>query len=109
MYILHVTYNLKEGKMAEWLAALRVLQIAEKTRREAGNIEYAYYVPADGSNKVLLVELWESKEHQQAHLTSPHLAELAKVREEFVESVDPTAQKNTSMYVHVYLPFVKEP
>jgi quinol monooxygenase YgiN len=88
MYILHVTYNLKEGKMAEWLAALRVLQVAEKTRREAGNIEYAYYVPADGSNKVLLVELWENRDFQQAHLKSPHLAELAKVKEEFVESVD---------------------
>ena len=88
MYILHVTYNLKEGRMQDWLAALKGLRIAEKTRREAGNIEYAYYVPADGSNKVLLVELWENREFQQAHLNSPHLAELAKVKEEFVESVD---------------------
>lgn len=88
MYILHVTYNLKEGRMEDWLAALRVLQVAEKTRREPGNIEYAYYLPADGSNKVLLVELWESKEFQQAHLNAPHLAELTKVKEEFVESVD---------------------
>ena len=37
---------------------------------------------------MLLVELWESKEFQQAHLNAPHLAELAKVKEEFVESVD---------------------
>ena len=88
MYILHVTYNLKEGRMDDWLATLRVLQVAEKTRKEAGNIEYAYYVPADGSNKVLLVELWESKDFQQAHLNAPHLAELAKVKSDFVESVD---------------------
>ena len=41
MYILHVTYNLKEGRMEDWLAALRVLQVAEKSRREQGNIAYA--------------------------------------------------------------------
>ena len=86
MFLLHVTYEVKEGKKEKLLRKLSELQVAEKTREEAGNYDYTYYLPADGSNTVFLTELWESREAQQAHLQSEHIKDWAAVKGDYVEN-----------------------
>ncbi|MCR5369649.1 MAG: antibiotic biosynthesis monooxygenase [Clostridium sp.] len=86
MFVLHVTFEVKEGKREELLKVLSELQVAEETRKEAGNYDYTYYLPADGRNIVFLTELWESREHQQNHLQSDHIKKWAAVKGEYVEN-----------------------
>lgn len=86
MLILHVTYDVKEGMREAFLEKLAELQVAEKTRSEKGNLDYTYYLPADGSNRVFLAELWESRELQAAHIKSEHIQALAAVKNDYVNS-----------------------
>ena len=58
MFLLHVTFEVKEGKREELLKKLSELQVAEKTRKEKGNYDYTYFLPVDGRNIVFLTELW---------------------------------------------------
>ena len=84
MFILHVTYEVKEGMREAFLARLSELQVGEKSRAEEGNIDYSYYLPADGSNRVFLAEIWESRAAQEKHIGSDHVKALAAVKSEYV-------------------------
>ena len=86
MYILHVTYELKEGMREEYLQKLHELKIAELTRQEKGNLDYTYYVSPDKENIVFLTEIWESAEDQKAHMQSPHLKMLAEIKPVYVQN-----------------------
>lgn len=44
---------------------------------------YEYYFSADRENEILLLEKWESKEHQQKHACKPHLSQLGKIKEKY--------------------------
>ena len=85
MFILHVTYKVKEGKREAFLEKLAELEIAEKSRREAGNIDYTYYLPVSGENEVFLCEVWESRETQQAHTGTAHFKALGEVKADYVD------------------------
>ena len=86
MFLLHVTFEVKEGKREELLKKLSELQVAEKTRKEKGNYDYTYFLPVDGRNIVFLTELWESREDQQIHLQSEHIKAWAAVKGDYVEN-----------------------
>ena len=85
MYILHVTYKVKEGLREEFLQKLSELQVAEKSRAEAGNVDYTYYLPADGSNQVFLAEVWDSTAAQTAHTHTEHFQALAGIKNTYVD------------------------
>ena len=88
MYILHVTYDVKEGMREEFLQKLQELQVAQKSREEEGNIDYTYYLPADGSNQVFLVEVWESVAAQEAHTHTEHFYALAGIKNTYVDKTE---------------------
>ncbi len=57
--------------------------VIEASRNDAGSLRYDYYFSAERENEILLVETWESKEHQQAHLTMPQMKKLAELKEKY--------------------------
>ncbi len=80
----YVTYTLPEGTdRKEYVAALAATGAIDKSREEAGCIRYDFFYPVDSENQVFLLEQWESREHQQAHLQSAHYAEFKAVKESF--------------------------
>ena len=70
MYVLNVYQYVKPGKTQEYLAKLRENEICEIAEKEPGCHMYQFYVPNDdkGEEHVLLVEKWENRDYQQAHL-----------------------------------------
>ena len=88
MLVLHVTYEVKEGMREVFLKKLAELQVAEKTRAEQGNRDYTYYLPADGSNRIFLAEVWESRELQAAHMKSDHIQALAAIKNDYVDRTE---------------------
>lgn len=80
MIVLNVTYKCSPEKRAAFLEKLNEEGLAAACRAEAGNIKYDYYLPADGSDELLLVEKWQNAEALKAHAAEPHFARIGEVK-----------------------------
>ncbi len=87
-YLLFVTYHAKSGKAQEFVRELESSGAAEKVRKENGCIRYDYFFSASDPDTVLLFEEWESVEHQQIHLTQPHIAQIKAAKEKYILDVE---------------------
>ncbi len=83
---LHVTYTAKPGCREAFVRKIVTKGILTAIRAEDGCLAYDYYFSAQDENVVLLVERWESEAHLRVHLTQPHMAQLRKIKEEFIET-----------------------
>ena len=81
---LFVKYTAKPGMRETFVRTLVEKGIVTAIRGEDGCICYDYYFSAQDENVVLLIEKWESEEHQRIHMTQPHMTELMAVKDEFV-------------------------
>ena len=86
MLLVNVTYTMKPGQRAVFLTEVRAQGILDAVRREDGCIQYAYYLPAEEEDTLLLVERWRDRAAQQAHLATPHMAALGRLKEQCVVS-----------------------
>lgn len=84
MIVLNVTYRCKPDRRGEFLEMIYSEGIDADCRNEDGNIKYDYYLPADGSDELLLVEKWRDAEALAAHGRQPHYARLGELKAEFV-------------------------
>lgn len=84
MLVLAVTYSLKKGMRKVFLEDIRKSGLLESIRAEEGCLEYAYYLPEEDEDSILLLEKWASAELQQKHLAQPHMKYLGALKELFV-------------------------
>lgn len=84
MLLLNVTYTMKPGMRDTFLKEVQVQGILDAVCQEDGCLQYAYYLPAEEDNTLLLVERWRDRVAQQVHLTTPHMAALAKIKADCV-------------------------
>ena len=84
MIVLNVIYKCKPELRDEFLEMIVTEGIDADSRAEAGNSKYDYYLPADGSDELLLVEKWRDDEALAAHRTQPHFAKLSALKTEYV-------------------------
>lgn len=83
---LHVTYTAKPGCREQFVRKIVTAGILTEIRNEAGCLGYDYYFSTQDENVVLLIERWESEAHVRVHLTQPHMAQLRKIKEEYIET-----------------------
>ena len=62
------------------LAAIGPVMAA--TRAEPGNTDYRFSIDAEDPSRINLLEIWESEEAIDAHMSTPHLAA-------FMEAIGP--------------------
>ena len=84
MIVLNVTYKCKPDMRDEFLEMIMTEGIDVASRAEAGNIKYDYYIPADGSEELLLVEKWEDRKTLDEHVKQPHITRLRSFKPEYV-------------------------
>lgn len=84
MLFINVTYTMKPGMRETFLKEVQSQGILDAVRREDGCIRYAYYLPVEEDNTLLLAECWRDRAAQQAHLTTPHMAQLGKIKQQCV-------------------------
>lgn len=84
MLLLNVTYTMKPGMRETFLKGVRDQGILETVRREDGCLQYDYYLPVGEEDALLLVERWRDRAAQQAHLATPHMAALGKIKADCV-------------------------
>lgn len=88
MYTLYVTFKCVPGKREEYIETLKSEGIVDAVREEDGCIRYDYYFSEKDPDEILLIEIWESKEHQQVHINQPHMARCFELNLDFVISTE---------------------
>ena len=83
MLLINVIYTMKPGQREVFLKEVQAQGILEAVRREDGCMQYTYYLPVE-DDTLLLVERWRDQAAQQAHLATPHMAALGKIKEHCV-------------------------
>jgi len=87
MFLINVTYTVKEGKRDEFYQKLCDKEIIKKSRNEEGNLKYDYYFPVDNANDILLLEIWTNVTAQQIHSETPHFLELQELKKQYILNV----------------------
>ncbi len=86
MYYFYVVQTAKNGCREKFVSELNSSGIADMIRAEDGCIKYDFYFSEKNPNELLLIELWESREHQQVHLTQPHMDAYREIKAKYIES-----------------------
>lgn len=84
MYTIYVKFDCLPQKREAFLQKMKDTGILEAIRAEAGCLKYDYYLSEKNSNELLLIEQWETKAHQQVHLSQPHMAQLREFKNEYI-------------------------
>ncbi len=86
MYTIYVTFKSYDGKREAFIEKLHEEGIVDEIRAENGCLRYDYYYSEKDTNEILLIEAWESKEHQQIHIEQPHMARLREIKDDYIET-----------------------
>ncbi len=86
MYTIYVTFKCHSGKREAFVEKLQAEGIVKAVRAENGCIRYDYYYSEKDPDELLLIEAWESKQHQQIHIEQPHMVRLREIKPDYVIS-----------------------
>ena len=87
MYTIYVIFRCLPGKREGFIQKMKDTGILAAIRAEDGCHCYNYYLSDEDPDQILLVEQWESKAHQQAHIQTPHMALVKQLNAAYVASV----------------------
>ena len=82
--LLKVTYTTRPGMREAFLEEILKKGIDQKVREEEGCLCYVYYCALQQENEVLLMEEWESEEHQKRHMEQAHMEDLKELKNRYV-------------------------
>lgn len=86
MYTIYVIFKCYPGKREAFVKRVREEGVLNAIRAEDGCHRYDYYFSEEDENEIMLIEAWETKQHQQVHIGQPHMATLRSFKDEYVES-----------------------
>ena len=84
MYTIYVRFTCLPEKREAFIQKVKDTGILDAIRAEDGCLRYDYYLSEKDPNELLLLEQWESKQHQQIHITQPHMAQLRTFKADFI-------------------------
>ena len=86
MYTIYVKFDCLPQRREAFIQKVKDTGILDAIRTEDGCIKYDYYLSEKDPNELLLIEQWESKQHQQIHIEQPHMAELREFKCEYISN-----------------------
>lgn len=84
MYTIYVKFTCLPEKREAFVQKVTETGILAAIRAEDGCIRYDYYFAEHDPNELLLIEQWESKNHQQVHIEQPHMAQLRTFKADYI-------------------------
>lgn len=84
MYTIYVKFECLPQKRDAFIQKVKDTGILDAIRAEDGCIRYDYYLSERDTNELLLIEQWESKQHQQTHIAQPHMAKLREFKSDYI-------------------------
>ena len=104
MYTIYVRFTCLPQKRESFIRRMKETGILDAIRAEDGCIKYDYYLSEKDPNELLLIEAWESKDHQQVHIAQPHMAQLRSFKDDFIfNESDPVSYRQLGNSVNVKL------
>lgn len=88
MYTIYVKFDCIKGRREAFIERVKAEGILDAIKAEAGYIKYDYYLSEADETELLLVEQWESYQHQQDHIAQPHMARLRELKEGYILSTE---------------------
>lgn len=86
MYDIYVKFKCYDGKREAFVERVKAEGVLDAILHENGCARYDYYFSAKDPSELLLLERWETKEHQQIHLSQPHMDTLRSFKDEYIET-----------------------
>jgi len=86
MYTIYVKFECKQGKREAFVEKMQESGVLDAIRAENGCIRYDYYYSEKDPCELLLLEQWESKEHQQIHISQPHMDSMRSFKDGYILS-----------------------
>ena len=87
MLTIYVKYTAHAGCREQFLREAVEQGIVTAIRAEDGCIFYDYYLSVQDENVILLLEQWESAEHQRIHMQQPHMVPLMELKDKYIADV----------------------
>lgn len=84
MLKLSVNYFAKPGRREELLRRVVEEGILTAIRREEGCLRYDYYLSCQNEDEILLLEAWDTDEHQRIHMEQEHMKRLRAIKDECI-------------------------
>lgn len=84
MYTICVKFHCHAGKREAFIQKMQETGILAAIRAEDGCEKYDYYLSEKDPDELLLIEVWASKDHQQIHLTQPHMAQMRTFKDSYI-------------------------
>lgn len=84
MYTIYVKFDCFPQKREAFIQKVKETGILDAIRAEDGCIKYDYYLSEKDPDEILLIEQWVSKDHQQIHLTQPHMVQLKSFKDDYI-------------------------
>ena len=84
MYTIYVKFDCLPQKREAFIQKVKDTGILDAIRKEEGCLKYEYYLSEKDPNELLLIEQWETKEHQQVHISQPHMAKLREFKADYI-------------------------
>ena len=84
MYTIYVKFQCLPQKREAFIRKMKETGILEAIRAEDGCIKYDYYLSEKDPDQLLLIEQWETKQHQQIHIGQPHMASMREFKGDFI-------------------------
>ena len=84
MYTIYVKFDCLPEKREAFIKKVKETGVLDAIRNEDGCIRYDYYLSEKDDCELLLIEQWETKEHQQIHIKQPHMDTLRSFKDEYI-------------------------
>lgn len=76
-------YTGKNGSAQAFVREMEESGIADRIRKEAGNLKYDYFQSLADQETILLIDSWANQEALDAHHASSMMQDLARLREKY--------------------------
>ena len=83
MITVNLYYTGKDGAARAFAREMEESGTAAAIRAEDGNLRYAYFLPMDDPETVLLIDQWRDQAAIDAHHASPMMGKIAVLREKY--------------------------
>lgn len=84
MLKLFVNYFAKPGRREEFLRRIVEGGILAAIRVEEGCLRYDYYLSCQNEDEILLLEEWDTAEHQRTHMEQEHMKRLRVIKDDCI-------------------------
>lgn len=83
MIVMNLYYSGEGTAAQDFVREMEASGIADRIRKEDGNLRYSYFISTEDDSTVLLIDAWRDQEALDVHHQSDMMAEIAQLRDKY--------------------------